>query len=468
MLKPDGSSCRYGNEAMRLTRVWRRLDLSPPATLAVAGAIAAAFFVIWFVFPGLAVDLLPMLAVPVALCAVALGLRGGLAAALLGSSITALLYVEGGHVHGAVGFGVHASSLLVLGVFVGHFVDERRRLEAQVARHEELSPDLICTADFDGRFTRVNPAWTRTLGYRSEELLERPFLDFVHPDDRQATIAEAERQTRAGEEVLHFENRYRHADGSYRWLEWSSRPDPERRQLIAVAREVTERKEAEETVRRYQELLEAEVQERTAELEEARIEILNRLALAAEYRDDDTYEHTERVAATSASLLQALGASDEEVALIRQAAPLHDLGKLGVSDTILLKPGRLTPEELARMKLHTRLGAQILSGSRSDVLRLAEQIALTHHEWWDGSGYPSGLAGSEIPLAGRVVALADVFDALTHRRPYKEAWPVERAVEEVRSLAGRQFDPAVVEAFFSLDPHALARGDGARDGLAAA
>lgn len=453
---------------MRPSRISRLLDLSPPATLVLAGALAVAFFALWVFAPRLAVDSLLLLAVPVALCAVGFGLRGGLAAAGLGSALTFLLYVEGDIAHGAPGVLAHVSSLLVLGVFVGHFVEERRRLGDELARHEDLSLDLICTASFDGIFTRVNPAWTRTLGYAREDLLERPFLDFVHPDDREATIAEAERQTQAGLEVLHFENRYRHADGSYRWLEWSSRPDPERRELIAVAREVTARKEAEETVRRYQERLEAEVQERTAQLEEARLEILRRLALAAEYRDDETYEHTERVAETAASLLRALGGGPEEVGLMRLAAPLHDIGKLGISDLILLKPGRLTPEEFARMKTHTRLGAQILSGSRSQVLRLAEEIALTHHEWWDGSGYPRGLSGAEIPLAGRIVALADVFDALTHRRPYKEPWPVERALEEVRSLSGTHFDPTIVDAFMKLDPRALARGDRTRHGLAAA
>jgi putative two-component system response regulator len=300
--------------------------------------------------------------------------------------------------------------------------------------------------------------------------MSEPFLAFVHPDDREATIAEAERQTEAGEPVLHFANRYRHKDGSYLWLEWMSRPDVEKGELIAVARDITARKEAEETVRRYQEMLEREVAERTRDLEEARLEILRRLALAAEYRDDDTYEHTERVARTAAALTTLLGLPDEHVTLIRQAAPLHDIGKLGISDTILLKPGRLTEAELETMRLHAALGAQILSGSSSDVLQLAERVALTHHEWWDGSGYPRHLAGREIPQCGRIVALADVFDALTHSRPYKDAWPVDQAVEEVHRLRGRQFDPEVVEAFDQLDAEQLAGPDfgGAEDDLGAA
>lgn len=183
------------------------------------------------------------------------------------------------------------------------------------------------------------------------------------------------------------------------------------------------------------------------ELDEARTETLKRLALAAEYRDDDTYRHTERVAATARAIATQLGLAPAFVELIGQAAPLHDLGKLAISDTILLKPGKLTAEEFAQIKTHPAAGAAILSGSASEVLRLAEEIALTHHEWWDGSGYPAGLRGEAIPLSGRIVALADVFDALTHARPYKPAWPLERALAEIDRLTGHQFDPDVAAAF---------------------
>lgn len=191
------------------------------------------------------------------------------------------------------------------------------------------------------------------------------------------------------------------------------------------------------------------------ELERARLETLERLALAAEYRDDSTQEHTERVARTAALLARALELPDAQVELLRQAAPLHDIGKLAVPDALLLKPGKLTPSEFEEIKGHAAAGAAILSGSSYDVLCLAEEIALTHHEWWDGSGYPAGLSGEAIPIAGRIVALADVFDALTHSRPYKPAWPVAEAVAEIERLEGLQFDPAVVSAFRSLDPLAL-------------
>jgi response regulator RpfG family c-di-GMP phosphodiesterase len=191
------------------------------------------------------------------------------------------------------------------------------------------------------------------------------------------------------------------------------------------------------------------------ELEESRLEMLRRLALAAEYRDYETHRHTERVARTAFMLAEKLGLPAGEAGLIRQAASLHDIGKLAVSDSILLKPKKLSAEECEQVKVHARAGAAILGGSRSAVLRLAEEIALTHHEWWDGTGYPEGLAEDAIPVSGRIVALADVFDALTHVRPYKRAWPVAQAVQEIHRLKARQFDPAVVEAFAQIDKSTL-------------
>jgi putative two-component system response regulator len=196
-------------------------------------------------------------------------------------------------------------------------------------------------------------------------------------------------------------------------------------------------------------LLADRVKERTRELEAERVETLERLALAAEFRDDDTGQHTKRVGRISALLARALGLPEAHVERIRHAAPLHDIGKIGIPDQILLKPGQLTPEEFEIIKTHTTIGAKILLGSRSPLLQMAEEIALTHHERWDGGGY-AGLAGEAIPLAGRIVALADVFDALTHDRPYKRAWPVEEALAWIAGQRGRQFDPAVVEAFLRL------------------
>jgi putative two-component system response regulator len=197
-------------------------------------------------------------------------------------------------------------------------------------------------------------------------------------------------------------------------------------------------------------MLEVKVLERTRELDGARIEILERLSRAGEFRDDDTGQHTQRVGRVSALLAQVLGLPEELVELVRLAAPLHDVGKIGIADAILLKPGGLAPEEFRAMTRHTVIGGEILSGSQSPLLKLAEMIALSHHECWDGSGYPFGRRGEDIPVAGRIVSVADVFDALTHRRPYKEAWPVGEAAAEIERLDRSKFDPRVVEAFLHL------------------
>jgi putative two-component system response regulator len=202
-------------------------------------------------------------------------------------------------------------------------------------------------------------------------------------------------------------------------------------------------------IQSHNQMLEAKVRERTRELESAQIEIIERLALAAEFRDDNTGQHTERVGQMAALLAKEMALPDSQVALIRRAAPLHDVGKLGVPDTILLKLGRLTDEEFAVVKTHTIIGARILSGSRFPILRLAEEIAFNHHERWDGDGY-AGIARDAIPLAGRIVAVADVFDALTQKRPYKPAWTVDDAVAEIDRQRGRQFDPMLVDAFLKI------------------
>jgi hypothetical protein len=184
--------------------------------------------------------------------------------------------------------------------------------------------------------------------------------------------------------------------------------------------------------------------------EAIRVDTLERLARAAEYRDDNSPEHTQRVAALAARMARHLGQDDRSVWLVRQATPLHDLGKIAIPDSILLKPGRLEPEEYEVVKTHAVLGARVLADSGSEVLGVAEQIARSHHERWDGEGYPDGLAGEAIPLVARLVGVADVFDVLVHERPYKEAWTVEDAAREIRSGAGAQFDPQVVAAFDAL------------------
>jgi response regulator RpfG family c-di-GMP phosphodiesterase len=204
--------------------------------------------------------------------------------------------------------------------------------------------------------------------------------------------------------------------------------------------------------------LEAAVRDRTEELEAARLEALERLALAAEYRDDHTGHHTRRVAQTVRLVAQALGLPEREVRLLELAAPLHDVGKIAVPDAVLLKPGRLTPDELELVRTHVTVGARILGGSASPLLRVAEVIALRHHERWDGGGYPGGLTGEDIPQPARMVAVADVFDALVCERPYKPAWPLEEAVAEVLAGAATQFCPATVAAFGALEHARLVPG----------
>ena len=196
-------------------------------------------------------------------------------------------------------------------------------------------------------------------------------------------------------------------------------------------------------------LLAEQVRDRTKDADLSRLELLHRLALAAELRDDDTYQHTVRVGRNAETLGQELGMAPEDTLLLRHAAPLHDIGKIGISDAILLKPGPLTPEEFDQIKTHAEVGARILGGSAIDVLRLAEVVALQHHERWDGTGYPRGLSREEIALPARIVAVVDVFDALTHERPYKSAWPVERAVHEMVGLRGRHFSPDVLDVFLA-------------------
>jgi putative two-component system response regulator len=200
-------------------------------------------------------------------------------------------------------------------------------------------------------------------------------------------------------------------------------------------------------LRDQNQLLEERVAQRTQQLKESEHETVVCLSVAGEYRDDDIGRHTHRVAATAAVLARHSGLLNGRVDTIQQAALLHDVGKIGIPDNILLKPGRLTSEEFNIIKTHSQIGYKILSGHHTPLLQLAASIALSHHERWDGTGYPQGLSGDNIPVEGRIVAIADVFDALTHERPYKEAWPIDKAVAEIQAQAGRQFDPDLVQVF---------------------
>ena len=198
--------------------------------------------------------------------------------------------------------------------------------------------------------------------------------------------------------------------------------------------------------------LEQAVRERTAELRETQLEVVQRLARAADWRDEDTGDHVERIGLMAERLGLVAGMTASEAETLRHAAVLHDIGKIAVPDRILLKPGRLTEDEWAVMKSHAEIGASMLAGSRSPLVQMAEVIARTHHERWDGSGYPAGLAGHDIPLVGRIVAICDVFDALRSRRPYKDAWPASATIAELAAQRGRHFDPELVDRFLELAP----------------
>jgi putative two-component system response regulator len=218
--------------------------------------------------------------------------------------------------------------------------------------------------------------------------------------------------------------------------------------------------------------LEAAVRQRTAELENSRRDLIHCLARAAEYRDDDTGQHVLRVGRYTRLIGESLGLPEEFIETLEQAALLHDIGKIGVPDSVLLKPGRLTEDEFALMqkhagfgkriltscslddektlRRHAEVGAHILEVGSSQILDMARTIALTHHERWDGSGYPLGLKGEDIPLVGRITAVADVFDALSSRRTYKKAFPLDECFQIMQESRGSHFDPTVLDAFLSV------------------
>lgn len=193
--------------------------------------------------------------------------------------------------------------------------------------------------------------------------------------------------------------------------------------------------------------LEEKVQQRTKELEETRLQVVQRLGRAAEYKDNETGLHVIRMSYFTYELALAAGMSEPDARTLMHAAPMHDIGKIGIPDHILKKPGRLTDEEMAIMRTHATIGGEIIGETESELMRVAKEIALTHHEKWDGSGYPSGLAGEDIPESGRITAIADVFDALTSERPYKKPWSVEQAVNFLQENAGSHFDPRLVSLF---------------------
>ena len=221
----------------------------------------------------------------------------------------------------------------------------------------------------------------------------------------------------------------------------------DRNELLMRVRNLLDAQMAHRLLHDQKAVLEDMVRARTEELHRTRLQVVQRLGMAAEYRDEETGNHILRMSHMCALLARAIGWPEADSDLILNASPMHDIGKIGIPDAVLLKPGPFEPPEWEIMKSHALIGGKLLEGDNSTLMCMAREIALTHHEKWDGSGYPNGLAGEAIPQAGRIAALADVFDALTSVRPYKKAWTVEAAVDLIRENSGRHFDPSLVEVF---------------------
>lgn len=229
----------------------------------------------------------------------------------------------------------------------------------------------------------------------------------------------------------------------------------DRVELMTRIRNMLEVRIMTSAIKNQNKILDEMVKVRTQELNDTRLEVIRRLGRAAEYRDDMTGFHIIRMSRYSQLLGLAAGMNEVEAEMLLNASPMHDIGKIGIPDHVLLKPGKLDPEEWKIMQTHVDIGVEILSGSDSELMAIAAEVAQNHHEKWDGSGYPRALAGEDIPLTGRVVALADVFDALTTKRPYKKAWSIEDTVEFLKEQSGKHFEPRLVELFLEILPDIL-------------
>lgn len=295
-----------------------------------------------------------------------------------------------------------------------------------VALVKELNPDLIC---LDIRMPQINGF--QVMGQlkiiQKETLL--PILVLTSEEDRETRLRALES---GAKDFLH-------------------KPFDKVEVLMRI-RNLLETSLLNRAVIQQKAMLEETVLERTQQLKDTQLEIVHRLAQAAEHRDNETGSHIVRMSHYAQILGRACGMNDEECDILFYSTPMHDVGKLGIPDKILLKPGKLDAEEWEIMKQHTVIGGQLLANSQSPVLQMGETIALTHHERWDGSGYPNRLSGEDIPLVGRICAVADVFDALSSKRCYKEPWPLEKVLQELRSLSGIQFDPRLIEMFDELLP----------------
>ncbi|MCP4695287.1 MAG: response regulator, partial [Gammaproteobacteria bacterium] len=229
-------------------------------------------------------------------------------------------------------------------------------------------------------------------------------------------------------------------------VDYVTKPADQQEVLARISTHLTLLKQKRQ-IHQQNKLLEQRVRERTKALHESRIQVVRSLGRAAEYRDNETGMHIIRMSSSAALLAGAMGMNEQQCEMLLHASPMHDVGKIGIPDAILLKPGPLSPDEWQVMQTHTLIGEKILSTNEAELLQTAALIARTHHEKWDGSGYPAGLKGEEIPTISRIVAICDVFDALTSKRPYKEAWKIEDTLAYMKTQAGKHFAPDILRLF---------------------
>jgi putative two-component system response regulator len=334
----------------------------------------------------------------------------------------------------------------------------QRTLEEQIQAAVDRAPVPIYVKDLNRRYLLANQVSHEIAGLEPGELIGRTDADNVSPET-DLLIREGDMRVLRDEEACEREATV-NLGGRQRTFLSVRFPyldsDGNLAGITGVSVDITAQREAE----RLQRDLAAAREQAIEELQVSRRETVERLAQAIEIHDTESGRHVNQMARIAFNLASQVGLGDEQILLLRAAAPMHDVGKIAIPVEILRKPGALTPEERAEMERHTEVGYEILAGSESELLQMAARIALTHHEWFDGSGYPRGLAGEEIPIEGRIVAVADVFDALLSDRPYRRALDLEEAIEVIREGRGTHFDPELIDCLLEhLDDALSLRGE---------
>jgi PAS domain S-box-containing protein len=406
---------------------------------------------------------------PLVLVAVAFaGFAAGTESALLSSLIAityALFFVAARHPQHGSDFPVCVESIFLataapaLSITAGIMRERMNKTLETLGRHLSNTPLGVIELYDDFEITLWAGSAERIFGFTQKQavgknLFELPGIFYSDEDASEAQLVLSALGRGELSQAVH-QSRCETAGGwagHSRWF-WSSTLEPQRKssRFLVLVEDITAHVRAQE------------------ELESSKTELIERLVTAAECRDQSTGTHVARMSAYCEALGKALNLPEEDTSMLRKAAAMHDIGKIGIPDSVLLKAGKLTEEEYAVIRTHTKIGARILSQSKHALVQMAERIALTHHEKWDGSGYPDGLRGEEIPLVGRICAVCDVFDALTSERPYKSAWSVDDVVVELKRLSGSHLDPQIVPVFISILPEIMVlRAEYVRDQGAAA